>query len=142
MNDCSPDNTFDVIRELCREYTNICGVNLARNFGQHAALMAGFHQVKGDILVCMDDDGQTPANEVGKLLEKIEAGYDVVYASYDHKQHSGFRNFGSRVNAWMTEIMLGKPKDCANAIAYLADDVAARYISGAELKVDAGWLNM
>ena len=38
--------------------------------------------------------------------------------------------------------MLGKPKDCANAIAYLADDVAARYISGAELKVDAGWLNM
>ena len=37
---------------------------------------------------------------------------------------------------------LGKPKDCANAIAYLADDVAARYISGAELKVDAGWLNM
>ena len=38
--------------------------------------------------------------------------------------------------------MLGKLKDCANAIAYLADDVAARYISGAELKVDAGWLNM
>lgn len=38
--------------------------------------------------------------------------------------------------------ILGKPKDCANAIAYLADDVAARYISGAELKVDAGWLNM
>ncbi len=53
VNHCSPDNTFDVIRELGREYTNICGINLARNFGQHAALMAGFHQVKGDILVCM-----------------------------------------------------------------------------------------
>ena len=37
----------------------IKGINLARNFGQHAALMAGFHQVKGDILVCLDDDGQT-----------------------------------------------------------------------------------
>ena len=51
---------------------NIIGVNFSKNFGQHGALMAGFHQVTGDILVCLDDDGQTPANEVGKLLEKIE----------------------------------------------------------------------
>ena len=54
VNDCSPDNTFEVIRRLCEKHKNICGVNLARNFGQHAALMAGFHQVKGDYLVCMD----------------------------------------------------------------------------------------
>ena len=48
--------------------------------------MAGFHQCSGDIIVCLDDDGQTPADEVGKLLDKIEAGYDVVYASYDNKR--------------------------------------------------------
>lgn len=47
--------------------------------------MAGFHKCSGDIIVCLDDDGQTPADEVGKLLEKIDAGYDVVYASYDTK---------------------------------------------------------
>ena len=93
VNDCSPDNTFEVIEALCKENPNICGVNLAKNFGQHGALMAGFHQVTGDILVCLDDDGQTPANEVGKLLKKIEAGDDVVYASYAHKKHSLFRNF-------------------------------------------------
>ena len=75
VNDCSPDNTFEVITKLCEKNENICGVNLAKNFGQHGALMAGFHQVTGDILVCLDDDGQTPANEVGKLLEKIEAGF-------------------------------------------------------------------
>lgn len=111
VNDCSPDDTFDVIEKLCAEYSNICGVNLARNFGQHAALMAGFHQVTGDILVCLDDDGQTPADEVGKLLTEIENGQDVVYASYANKKHSMFRNFGSWVNEKMLQFLLGKPKE-------------------------------
>jgi len=111
VNDCSPDDTFEVIRKICSENDNICGVNLAKNFGQHAALMAGFHQVSGDILVCLDDDGQTPADEVGKLIAEIEAGQDVVYASYDHKKHSMFRNFGSWVNEKMVQFLLGKPKD-------------------------------
>lgn len=121
VNDCSPDNTFEVITKLCGERKNICGVNLSRNFGQHGALMAGFHQVTGDILVCLDDDGQTPANEVGKLLEKIEAGDDVVYASYAHKKHSLFRNFGSFVNEKMAQFLLGKPKDL-----YVSSYFAAR----------------
>ena len=111
VNDCSPDDTFEVIRKLCEENNNICGVNLAKNFGQHAALMAGFHQVTGDILVCLDDDGQTPANEVSKLLAEIEAGQEVVYASYEHKKHSSFRNFGSWVNEKMLQFLLGKPKE-------------------------------
>ncbi len=121
VNDCSPDDTFDVIRKLCEENTNICGVNLAKNFGQHAALMAGFHQVTGDILVCLDDDGQTPADEVGKLLAEIEAGQDVVYASYEHKKHSSFRNFGSWVNEKMLQFLLGKPKEL-----YVSSYFAAR----------------
>ena len=111
VNDSSPDDTFCVITGLCRENDNITGINLARNFGQHAALMAGFHYVKGDVVVCLDDDGQTPACEVGRLLAGIEEGADVVYAKYNHKHHSGFRNIGSHVNEVMKRIMLGKPKD-------------------------------
>lgn len=111
VNDASPDNTFETIRDLCRKQSNICGINLAKNFGQHAALMAGFHYVHGEIVVCLDDDGQTPANEVGKLLNGIEEGADVVYARYATKQHSAFRNFGSKVNELMTRVMLGKPKE-------------------------------
>ena len=110
-NDCSPDDTFEVIRGLCAQREDICGVNLARNFGQHAALMAGFGYTHGEVVVCLDDDGQTPADEVGKLLAGIEEGYDVVYAKYAHKQHSGFRNFGSKVNELMTRVMLGKPRE-------------------------------
>ena len=121
VNDCSSDNTFEVITKLCKENKNICGVNLAKNFGQHAALMAGFRQVTGDILVCLDDDGQTPADEVGRLLDKIEAGDDVVYASYEHKKHSLFRNFGSFVNEKMAQFLLGKPKEL-----YVSSYFAAR----------------
>ena len=111
VNDSSPDGTINTIRELCGKYANITGIDLAKNFGQHAALMAGMRQAKGDIVVCLDDDGQTPADEVGKLLDKLNEGYDVVYASYGKKKHSLFRNFGSKVNELMTRVMLGKPKE-------------------------------
>lgn len=126
VNDCSPDDTYGTIQKLVEEnilqcdgailegrtgLTRMTGLSLAKNFGQHSALMAGFHEVSGDVVVCLDDDGQTPACEVGKLLEEIENGHDVVYAKYAHKQHSGFRNFGSRVNELMTRVMLGKPKN-------------------------------
>lgn len=111
VNDCSPDGTFEVIRELAKKDPAIHGINLARNFGQHAALMAGFRHANGDVVVCLDDDGQTPACEVGKLLDEIEAGSDVVYAKYRQKKHSAFRNFGSRVNERMLRTMLDKPAD-------------------------------
>ena len=73
--------------------------------------MAGLRRSDGDIVVCLDDDGQTPADEVGKLLAGIESGRDVVYASYESKHHSAFRNFGTWMNDIMTRMMLGKPKE-------------------------------
>ena len=111
INDCSPDNTLEVVRELCETHDNIKGISFAKNFGQHAALMAGLRHSDGDYVVCLDDDGQTPADEVDKLIDKLEEGYDAVYAKYDHKQHSGFRNLGSKVNELMTRVLLEKPKE-------------------------------
>ena len=111
INDSSPDDTMGTIRRLCEQEPMIKGIGFARNFGQHSALMAGLRQADGDYVVCLDDDGQTPANEVDKLLSKLEEGYDAVYAAYDHKQHSAFRNLGSKVNELMTRVMLNKPAD-------------------------------
>lgn len=111
VNDCSPDNTIAAIRRLCREQSNIIGLSLAKNFGQHSALMAGLRHSAGDYVVCLDDDGQTPADEVDRLLDKLEEGYDAVYARYEHKHHSAFRNLGSKVNERMTRMMLDKPAD-------------------------------
>ena len=111
VNDGSGADTWEAIRTLCEGHPGRRGYDLSRNFGQHAALMAGIRQAKGDLIVCLDDDGQTPADEVGKLLAAIESGADVAYASYEHKEHSAFRNFGSWVNEKMLEWMLDKPKD-------------------------------
>ena len=111
VNDSSPDNTWKTIEKISSENDNVTGINLSKNFGQHAALMAGMRETCGDYVVCLDDDGQTPANEVDKLLKALEEGADAVYAKYGNKKHSLFRNFGSRANDLMTRIMLGKPKE-------------------------------
>ena len=113
VNDGSPDNTWGKIQEIAGKRTDerVFGITFAKNFGQHAALMAGLRQTKGDFVVCLDDDGQTPANEVGKLLAALEGDADAVYARYGHKQHNLFRNFGTAMNEWMASVMLGKPKD-------------------------------
>lgn len=111
VNDCSPDGVYAVISRIAAANPKIIGISLAKNFGQHAALMAGYHYCSGDIVVSMDDDGQTPPEELFKLVDAIDTGYDVVYAKYPEVKQSLFRRFGSRVNKWMMESLLGKPKD-------------------------------
>lgn len=120
VNDYSPDGTAGVIKHMCEEKSYVHGISFSKNFGQHAALMAGLRATEGDYVICLDDDGQTPASEAPKLLDKLEEGFDVVYARYEHKQHSGFRNFGSRVNDVMTRVMLGKPKELAISSYFVA----------------------
>lgn len=111
VSDNSPDNVFDIIKKEAIISKSIKGIKLAKNFGQHAALMAGYKYATGDLIVSLDDDGQTPANEVFKLVQKLESGYDVVYASYNEKKHNIFRNFGSKINDIMSEKLISKPKN-------------------------------
>ncbi len=110
VNDCSPDNVWEKIVELSKNSNCVKGICFPKNFGQHSALMAGYRSSTGDVVVSLDDDGQTPADEIYKLIDKLIEGYDVVYATYDNKQHNTFRNLGSKVNDWMCEVLLGKPK--------------------------------
>lgn len=110
VNDESPDNTLKVLIGLSQKYKRIKVINLSKNFGQHGAIMAGLNSTKGDIVTCLDDDGQTPASEIFKLINKIEDGYDIVFAKYEEKKHSSFRNFGSRVNDIMASYLINKPK--------------------------------
>ncbi len=111
ISDKSPDLVFEVIKEMAQENSNIIGINLAKNFGQHAALMAGYQYCIGDIVVSLDDDGQTPGKESINLIRKIEEGYDVVYASYYDKKHNLARNLGSKLNDFMAEHLIDKPKN-------------------------------
>ena len=112
VNDGSPgDNTIQIIKEIISDFDYIMGVDLAKNFGQHSAYMAGYHYASGDYIICLDDDGQNPPSETFKLVDKLESGYDVVYGSYAHKKQSFFRNIGSSANEMMARLFVGKPKD-------------------------------
>lgn len=106
--------------------------------------MAGLRYSDGRYVVCLDDDGQTPADEVGRLIDKLNEGYDVVFARYNVKHHSRFRNFGSRVNDYMARKLINKPKDLYMssyfiARRYVIDEVCSYkgpfpYISGLLLR--------
>ena len=124
VNDNSPDQVWGVIQKLVKTYGNMKGISLARNFGQHAALMAGYRSCSGDIVVSLDDDGQTPADEAFLLIDKIKEGYDVVYGCYPEIKQSHFRIFGSWVNEKMIEVLLGKPRE----LKCTSDYAARRFI--------------
>ena len=111
VNDGSPDGTtYDAILELVKKEKYIKGVNLARNFGQPSAVMAALNQATGDYVVCGDDDGQTPFNELDKLFQKIEEGYDLVEAKYAvREKRSLFRKLGTVLNESMATWLIAKP---------------------------------
>lgn len=115
VNDCSPDGTtYSVIKALGNENPRIKGVNLARNFGQPSAVMAALTIAKGDFIVCGDDDGQTPFNELPRLFEKIDEGYDVVEAKYvQREKRSLLRKIGTHMNQVMATWLINKPREIA-----------------------------
>lgn len=110
VNDFSQDSTSTVIEEIARQNKNIIAINFSRNFGQHAALMAGFRHSSGDVVIYLDDDGQCPVNKIFDLIEPLNNGFDVSMADYGVKKQSKFKNFGSKINDIMAEHLVGKPK--------------------------------
>ena len=120
VNDCSPDNVWSEIVKLSQEYSFVKGIELAKNSGQHAALLAGYRLSKGDIVVSLDDDGQIAVEDTYLILDHMDKGYDVVYGKYRVKKHSSFRNLGSRMAGWMGVHLLEIPKDFAGSSFYAA----------------------
>lgn len=111
VNDQSPDNVYDVLSALAANKPYLKVIDLAKNQGKHAALMAGYAYASGDIIVSLDDDGQCPLDHLWELLKPLDEGYDIAIAKYPHKKQSTFKNFGSRINALMSQVLIGKPKD-------------------------------
>jgi len=97
INDASLDNSWQVVGELVDIYEFVKGLNLMRNYGQHNALLAGIHMAQYDVVVTMDDDLQNPPEEIPKLLEKLNEGYDVVYGTPQTEQHGVWRDLASQI---------------------------------------------
>lgn len=110
VHDCGPDDAWGVIASLVDAHPWLGGVDLRMNAGQHNAVMAGLAYASGEIIVTMDDDLQHSPDDIAALVEEIERGADVCYASFRGRKHAGWKVAGSRFNDLVAQRLLRKPK--------------------------------
>ena len=111
VDDASSDGSWEVVRRLAAADPGIRGMRLARNSGQHNALLCGIRAARFSVTVTLDDDLQNPPTEIPKLLAKLSEGFDVVYGSPDRERHGLPRDLASR----LTKIVLQKSMGVATA---------------------------
>lgn len=98
VDDGSRDRSLDLLKEIADRWPNVRAVELTKNYGQHAAIFAGFSITTGDIVVTMDADLQNPPEEIPNLIRVMEDGnYELVGTIRKHRQDSLFRTLPSRV---------------------------------------------
>ncbi|MDW7773263.1 MAG: glycosyltransferase family 2 protein [Desulfobulbaceae bacterium] len=107
VEDRGGDDSWGVIRELAKDDSRVKGIQLARNYGQHSALLCGIRAAQGEIMITLDDDLQNPPEEIPKLLGKLDAGYDVVYGTPREETHGFFRNLASRITKLALQASMG-----------------------------------
>ena len=106
VNDCSPDNVWEDICQVCAVDKRVVGLNLSRNFGEHYAISAGLHYAKGAYIVVMDCDLQNRPEDIPALYKKAQEGWDVVHARRMRKRFGFWKRLSSRafhaIYDWMT----------------------------------------
>ncbi len=97
VNDGSRDNSVAILAEQYRKRPDVTRVVLFNgNYGQHMAILAGFEQTRGEIVITLDADLQNPPEEIGKLVEKMREGYDYVGSIRRKRQDSAWRTYASK----------------------------------------------
>lgn len=97
VNDACPQNSWEVIEEICKEDRRVKGIEMARNFGQIKAITAGLDYSTGDWVVVMDCDLQDRPEEILNLYNKAQEGYDVVFARRANRKDSPLKVFVSKI---------------------------------------------
>jgi len=110
VDDGSTDRTLDLLTEVAENDLRVRAVRLKKNFGQTAALMAGFDQASGDIIIAMDADLRSSPAEIPVLLDKLAEGYDLVSGWRRERRHEGIlRTWPSGVASWLLAKLSGVP---------------------------------
>lgn len=121
VNDYSRDNTWDLIQEFCKKDSHIIGIDLAKNFGQASALMAGFSVSSGDFVATAEDDGQSSIECIWNMYDLLDDNHDIVCAkNIENPSRKFFRSFGAKINRWMLDYVLEKPRDVSPSIFFIA----------------------
>ena len=113
VNDASPDGTGTRVAELLGSlpYPAVL-IDMAKNFGEHAAVLEGYRHARGRFIVNLDDDLQNPVAEALRLVDHLQThDCDVVYTWFEEKMHHPLRNFGSWFTNRAASLLLDKPKD-------------------------------
>jgi glycosyltransferase involved in cell wall biosynthesis len=102
VDDASTDRSFELLANLVETDARLVVLRLRRNFGQTAALSAGFHHAKGDIVIAMDGDLQHAPEDIPALLGKIDEGYDIASGWRKQRVDNAFtRQIPSRIANWL-----------------------------------------
>lgn len=108
VDDASTDRSFDLLANLVETDNRLKVIRLRRNFGQTAALSAGFDEARGDVIVAMDGDLQHDPADLPALVQKIEEGYDIASGwRKERKDNAIMRRFPSRIANWMMSKISG-----------------------------------
>ena len=110
VDDSSRDNSYVVMEKLHRKDNRVKIIQMAKNFGQHPALLCGFSFAKGDFIITMDDDLQHRPEEIPKMAAAIKEhdDVDVIIAKYENRKHNFIRRLGTRISVYATSKMLNK----------------------------------
>ncbi|WP_164215767.1 glycosyltransferase family 2 protein [Virgibacillus sp. YIM 98842] len=111
VNDASPDDAWTTIKALHEKNTNIKGIDLAKNFGQHHAITAGLDIAEGDWVVVMDCDLQDQPEEIPKLYLKALEGYEVVFGKRIERQDNWFKKKASQLFYLIYDYFTGASSD-------------------------------
>lgn len=111
VEDASPDNSREIIREICHEDKHVKGVFLSRNFGQQPAINAGLDVSTGEWVSVIDCDLQNPPQNIRSLYDKAQEGYDIVFASRQDRPDNFFMTQGSKLFNRMMSFLTGVKQD-------------------------------
>ncbi|MDY3250917.1 MAG: glycosyltransferase family 2 protein [Candidatus Choladocola sp.] len=110
VDDSSRDRSYEIMQKLRAADSRVKIIQMAKNFGQHPALLCGFRYAKGDFVITMDDDLQHPPEEIPKLVNTMNErdDVDVIIAKYEGRKHNFIRRLGTKVSVYATSKMLHK----------------------------------
>ena len=115
VNDCSPDNSWEKIADICTNDQRVKGINLSRNFGQPYAITAGLTYAKGDYIAVIDCDLQNKPEDLPAMYEKALEGYDVVSARRVVRDDTFLKRMSSAVFHKVYDFLSGFDTDKAVA---------------------------
>jgi polyisoprenyl-phosphate glycosyltransferase len=116
VDDGSRDASFKIIKDLHEKDNHVKVIRFTRNFGQHPAIMAGFQVVQGGIIITIDSDLQNPPEEIPRMVQKLNEGYEIVFGVFMHRKSSSFK----KVSSEFTKKVLSKivPVETTNLSAF------------------------